>query len=49
MEVYRFKWRQEWGLDNRARLVVPTITTLILGCQTLLGSFFLSILQLARR
>jgi hypothetical protein len=34
---------------NTLRLVIPSVTALTLGCQTLLSSFFLSILGLRRR
>jgi len=31
------------------RLVIPSVTALTLGCETVLSSFFISILALARR
>jgi hypothetical protein len=47
----------DWGLhsfgelnpQHALRLVIPSVLMLVLGCQTVLSSFFLSVLGLARR
>jgi glycosyltransferase involved in cell wall biosynthesis len=46
-------WREvDFGdlpVSQTMRLFIPSITAAIVGCQTVLGSFFLSVLQLRRR
>jgi glycosyltransferase involved in cell wall biosynthesis len=47
----------DWGMHSFGpldpfkvfRLIIPAVTSLILGCQTVLSSFFLSVLRLRRR
>jgi Glycosyl transferase family 2 len=52
--VYAFAYwdRRSFGMLDPARtlrLIIPSVTALMLGCQILLSSFFLSILGLRRR
>ena len=49
--VWIWKGREFGDLNpaNMLRLIVPSVTALALGCQTIFGSFFLSVLGLKRK